>query len=482
MMVRQLNKWNIKNHSLTGTTAWLILFMQNCAEDVMWKVALISLGCSKNLVDSEVMLAGLRDGGFTLTVEPGEADVIVVNTCGFIDAAKEESIEAILSAARYKEQRCRVLVAAGCLAQRYGGQLLTEIRELDAVVGVNDLHGIEEAVRRAFGGEKAVLTEGEYQAPEEAARLQATPGHTAYLKIAEGCNNRCSYCAIPSIRGPYRSRERRVVLAEAEGLVASGVKELNLIAQDITLYGQDKTGRLEMHELLTELSGLPELKWIRLLYAYPERLDDRLIEAVAENRKVCRYLDLPLQHGSDSILQRMGRKLTGDRMLQLLERLRREIPGVTLRSSFIVGFPGESEQDFRRLLEFLSAARLERAGFFAYSREEGTPAASFSGQVSGKCKQERLARAVELQSRIISEISRGLVGSNISVMLDGRSEQDSTVTLARSEGQAPEVDGYVRLRGAAGQLGSFATVRITGFEGIDLLGEIIPANPPLAPS
>jgi ribosomal protein S12 methylthiotransferase len=442
------------------------------------KIALISLGCAKNLVDSEVMLAGLQDAGFALTAQPGEAEVIVVNTCGFINDAKEESIEAILSAARFKEQECRVLVAAGCLAQRYGGQLLTEIPELDAVVGVNDLHGIEEAVRRVFNGEKAVLTAGAYQAPDEAARLLATPSHTAYLKIAEGCNNRCSYCAIPSIRGPYRSRDRRGVMAEAKNLVASGVKELNLIAQDITLYGQDKTGRLEIHELLAELSGLPDLKWIRLLYAYPERLDDRLIEAVAENSKVCRYLDLPLQHASDNILRRMGRMLTGDKMLQLLEKIRREIPGVTLRSSFIVGFPGEREQDFRRLLEFLSAARLERAGFFAYSQEEGTPAASFSGQVGEKSKQERLARAVELQSRIISENNRALVGSVQKVMLDGRSEQDPTVILARSEGQAPEVDGYLRLRDSTGPLGSFVAVRITGFAGVDLLGEVVTCKKP----
>jgi len=439
----------------------------------MCKIALISLGCAKNLVDSEVMLARLRDSGFDLTVEPGEAEVIVVNTCGFIDAAKEESIEAILSAARYKENRCRVLVAAGCLAQRYGERLLAEIPELDAVVGVNDLHGVEEAVRRAYGGEKAVLTAGDHQAPEEAGRLTATPGHTAYLKIAEGCNNRCSYCAIPTIRGPYRSRSRGAVLAEAKTLAGSGVRELNLIAQDITLYGQDKTGRLEIHDLLKELSLIEGLEWIRLLYAYPERLDDRLIATVAENEKVCRYLDLPLQHGADNILQRMGRKLTGDRMLKLLEKIRREIPGVTLRSSFIVGFPGESEQDFRQLLEFLAAARLERAGFFAYSREEGTPAASFSGQVSKKYKQERLARALELQSQIIYDHNRRLVGSAMKVLLDGGSEQDPAVTLARSEGQAPEVDGYVRLHGARSPVGSFVTARITGFDGVDLLGETI---------
>jgi ribosomal protein S12 methylthiotransferase len=262
-------------------------------------------------------------------------------------------------------------------------------------------------------------------------------------------------------------------MAEAKNLVASGVKELNLIAQDITLYGQDKTGRLEIYELLAELSGLPDLKWIRLLYAYPERLDDRLIEAVAENSKVCRYLDVPLQHASDNILRRMGRMLTGDGMLQLLEKIRRDIPGVTLRSSFIIGFPGEKEQDFRCLLDFLAAARLERAGFFAYSREEGTPAASFSGQVGEKSKRERLARAVELQSRIISENNRAMVGSVQKVMLDGRSEQDPAVTLARSEGQAPEVDGYLRLRDSTGLLGSFVAAKITGFAGVDLLGETL---------
>lgn len=437
------------------------------------RITLISLGCAKNLVDSEVMLAGLQDAGFALTAEPGEAEVIVVNTCGFINDAKEESIEAILSAARFKGQGCRVLVAAGCLAQRYGGRLLSEIPELDAVVGVNDLHGIGEAVRRAFSGEKTVLTLGEYQAPDEAERLQATPGHSAYLKIAEGCNNGCSYCAIPAIRGPYRSRGREAVLAEAKRFVASGVKELNLVAQDITLYGHDKTGRLEICELLQELSLLPGLEWLRLLYAYPERIDDRLIAVVAENSKVCRYLDLPMQHASDNILRRMGRKLTGDGMLQLLEKIRRDIPGVTLRSSFIVGFPGEKEQDFRCLLDFLAAARLERAGFFAYSREEGTPAASFSGQVGEKCKQERLDRAVELQSRIISENNRALVGSVLEVMVDGRSEQDPAVTLARSEGQAPEVDGYLRLRGTGGPPGSFVAAKITGFAGVDLLGETL---------
>ncbi|MBS3946955.1 MAG: 30S ribosomal protein S12 methylthiotransferase RimO [Dethiobacter sp.] len=438
------------------------------------KIALVSLGCAKNLVDSEVILAGLRQEGFTLTVEHSEAEVIIVNTCGFIEAAKDESIAVILAKARFKEQNCRLLVATGCLAQRYGEELLAEMPELDAVVGVHDLHGVSEAIRRGLCGEKkTVLTAGEYQAPEDAPRLMATPSHSAYLKIAEGCDNHCTYCAIPAIRGPYRSRSRQAVLAEAQSLVAGGVKELNLVAQDITVYGLDRTGKMEIPELLRELSLLPDLSWIRLLYAYPERLSDRLIAAVAEEAKVCRYLDLPLQHGADKILRRMGRKLTGDNMLRLLEKLRREIPGVTLRSSFIIGFPGEREDDFQQLLEFLAAARLERAGFFTYSREEGTPAASFRRQVAEEVKQERLTQAVARQSEIMAEKNGQLVGSVLTVMLDGKSAQDAGVTLSRTEGQAPEVDGYVRLRGTREPHGTLVHVRITGFDGVDLLGEIV---------
>lgn len=433
------------------------------------RVALVSLGCAKNLVDSETMLAHLNDEGFILASEPETADAIIINTCGFIDAAKEESIEKILEMARFKEGRCRVLLAAGCLAQRFGEELLKEIPELDGIFGTNDVHGAAEAIRKGLTGEKPAFLQGEFRPPDNASRLLATPSHTAFLKIAEGCDNRCTYCAIPSIRGPYRSRERQAVAAEAKTLAAGGVREVNLIAQDITLYGLDKTGRLELPALLHQLADLPELRWIRLLYAYPERLDSRIIEAVAGLEKVCNYLDLPLQHGSDRILRRMGRKMTAEKICLLLDSLRRQIPGIILRSSFIIGFPGEEEEDFVALLDFLVQARLDRVGFFAYSREEGTPAARFRRQVPPEVAQERVARAVAAQSRLVKEKQEALIGKTVEVMVDGRSAQDSGVLLARSAMQAPEVDGYIRIPDNGANNGEFLMARITGFDGYDLL-------------
>lgn len=437
------------------------------------KVALVSLGCSKNLVDSEAVLADLKGKGYELTTDPAEACVVVINTCGFIDAAKEESIETILAMAKYKEKKCRLLLATGCLAQRYQIELLTEMPELDGIVGINDLYGVPEAIRRGMAGEKVSLTEGRYPAPDDAPRLLSTPSHYAYLKIAEGCDNRCTYCAIPAIRGSYRSRDLEIILTEAAALVAGGVRELNLIAQDITLYGYDLAGTMLLPKLLQEMASLENLLWIRLLYAYPERLNESMIAMVAGENKLCKYLDLPLQHGADSILRRMGRKMTADGIIRLVERLRRDIPGITLRSSFIIGFPGEGDEDFDLLLDFLSEVRLDRVGFFTYSQEEGTAAASFSGQVPEAVKQERLGQAVALQSKIIREKHRKLLGQDLEVMLDGSSAQDPGVTLARTSGHAPEVDGYVRLDGAHRPYGNIVKARIYGFEEFDLLGQII---------
>lgn len=435
-------------------------------------VALVSLGCAKNLVDSEIMLSLLQEEGFILVADPAVADAIIVNTCGFIDTAKEESIEKILEMARFKQARCRVLLAAGCLAQRFGTELLAEISELDGIFGTNDLHGAAEAVRRGFAGERLALLQGEYRSPEDASRLLATPSHTAYLKIAEGCDNSCTYCTIPSIRGPYRSKGRQVVVAEAKKLAAGGVKEVNLIAQDITMFGLDRSGQLELPALLEQLSAISELHWIRLLYAYPERLSEQIVEAVAKLDKVCNYLDLPLQHGSDRILRRMGRKMTAKKNIRLLNSLRKEIPGITLRSSFIVGFPGEEETDFQALLDFLQEARLERVGFFAYSREEGTPASCFRNQVPNELKQERVARALSLQSRIVADKQRSLIGQTVKVMIDGRSAQDMGLLLARSAMQAPEVDGYIRIRDNGAKNGEFLQVEITGFDGCDQEGKV----------
>jgi ribosomal protein S12 methylthiotransferase len=437
-------------------------------------VALVSLGCAKNLVDSEVMLGLLKEEGFTLTIDTEAADVVVVNTCGFIDAAKQESINTILELAKLKENRCRLLLAAGCLAQRYGEELLARMPELDGLVGTRDTGAIAGAVKKALSGQKPVYTGGEHPAAEDAPRLLATPGHTAFLKVAEGCDNNCSYCAIPAIRGPYRSRKLSVLVTEAAGLAARGVRELNLVAQDITLYGTDLAGRRQLAPLLKELAALDGIAWIRLLYAYPERVDTELMALMAAEKKVCNYLDLPLQHADNRILAGMGRRLTREAAFSLLAELRRNVPGIVLRSSFIIGFPGEGEKEFANLLDFLSAARLERAGFFAYSREEGTPACSFRGQVPEKIRQERLRRALAVQSQIMEEQSRALKGKILPVMLDGPSAQDPRVTLGRTEGHAPEVDGYVRVAGRHGPPGRIVQAVISGADGRDLLADALP--------
>ncbi len=436
-------------------------------------VSLVSLGCAKNLVDSEVMLGLLKQEGFSLTTDPKQADVVVVNTCGFIDVAREESINTILELAELKKKKCRLLLAAGCLSQRYGDELLFLMPELDGLVGTGDTGAIAAAIKRSLQGERPVYIRRENPAPEDAPRLLSTPGHTAYLKVAEGCDNNCSYCAIPSIRGPYRSRPLPAVLAEAEKLAAQGVRELNLVAQDITLYGTDLTGKRELAPLLKELAKLQGITWIRLLYAYPERVDKNLAAVIAAEPKVCNYLDLPLQHADNRILARMGRRLTMEDMLAMLSGLRREIPGIVLRSSFIIGFPGEGEEAFGNLLSFLAEARLERVGFFTYSREEGTRAATFRRQVPESIKQRRLEQALSVQSRVMEEHNRSLLGKIMTVLIDGPSAQDPGVTLARSEGHAPEVDGYVRISGRHQPPGRLVEVRITGSCGQDLLAEIL---------
>ncbi|MCR3922971.1 MAG: 30S ribosomal protein S12 methylthiotransferase RimO, partial [Firmicutes bacterium] len=350
--------------------------------------------------------------------------------------------------------------------------ILLEIPELDGIFGTNDVHAVAVAIRRSMAGERVAFLQGEYDAPEDAKRLLATASHMAYLKIAEGCDNNCTYCAIPAIRGHYRSRGRIAILAEAQQLAAAGVKEISLIAQDITLYGLDRSGQLELPELLEELVSIRGIEWIRLLYAYPERLDTRIIDAIARMDKVCNYLDLPLQHGVDRILHRMGRKLTVAQIVELLDLLRTQIPGISLRSSFIVGFPGETEHDFQKLLEFLHIARLDRTGFFVYSQEEGTAAARFHQQVPESIKQERLAEAIGVQSEIVTKKQQALVGQQFAAMVDGRSAQEEGVLLLRTYMQAPEVDGYVRVPQFNATPGTIVRVTINGFEGYDLLGKV----------
>ncbi|MGI6657955.1 MAG: 30S ribosomal protein S12 methylthiotransferase RimO [Dethiobacteraceae bacterium] len=436
------------------------------------KIALVSLGCAKNLVDSEIILAQLKEENFVLVTDLSAAEAIIINTCGFIESAKQESINKILELAELKNGNCRVLLAAGCLAQRYGEELLTAIPELDGIFGINDLQAAAAAVRRALAGERISFLQGEYEAPEDAPRILSTPSHTAYLKIAEGCDNHCTYCAIPAIRGPYRSRSRAAVVAEAKKLVQSGVKELNLIAQDITPYGLDTSGKLELPLLLEELAELPGLAWIRLLYAYPERLDSSIVETMARLDQVCKYLDIPLQHGSDHVLRRMGRKMTAEKMLQLLSELRQVMPEITIRSSFIVGFPGETEADFQELLSFLRAAQLDRIGFFAYSQEEGTPAARLPQQIPTQVKEARLAEAIAVQSEIVTAKQKALIGRKFTALVDGYSAQDSQTLLLRTPLQAPEVDGYVRISHCSASPGTMLPVTITAFDGYDLLGTV----------
>jgi ribosomal protein S12 methylthiotransferase len=418
------------------------------------------------------MLGFLEQNGYQLTAEQ-EADVIIVNTCAFILEAKEESIETILELAEYKEHgRCRVLLAAGCLAQRHPGELLGEIPELDGVVGTGGVGNIADIVRRAIAGERVqeVGPPGFLGRQVQPRVLSGSP-FTAYLKIAEGCDNRCAYCVIPDLRGSHRSREPDVLVREAQRLVAGGVRELILVAQDTTRYGTDLEGGESLARLAGCLARLEGLGWLRLLYCYPSGITFELAELLAREPRVCRYLDIPMQHASDRVLRRMGRKTLQDDLRKLVDFLRRNVPGLAIRSTFMVGFPGETEADFEELLRFLREVRLDRAGFFAYSREEGTPASRMSGQVPEEVKQERLERAATLQREISLSLNRARVGSEVTVLVEGRKGE---LFFGRTESDAPEIDGQVFLRAAVEpEPGSFVRARIIRAGPYDLWGETL---------
>lgn len=441
--------------------------LQSKAEET--RVALISLGCDKNRVDGEVMLGLLEQDGYQLTGER-DAEVIIVNTCAFILDAKEESIATILELAKYKEQgRCRVLLVAGCLAQRYPDELLREIPELDGVVGTGGVGDIVDIVRRATTGERVreVGPPG-FLGRQALPRVLSESPFTAYLKISEGCSHRCAYCVIPDLRGPYRSREVSILVREAEQLAAGGVRELILVAQDTTRYGSDLGHDVGLAVLVAKLARLEDLEWVRLLYCYPSGITSELVELLAGERKVCRYLDLPMQHASDRVLRRMGRATTREDLRKLVEFLRSRISGLTIRSTFMVGFPGETDSDFEELLSFLREMRLDRAGFLVYSREEGTPAALMPGQVSAEVKQERLERAAALQREISLSLNRSRVGSEVTVLVEGRKGEHY---YGRAESDAPDIDGRVFLRSATElEPGSFVRTRIIGAGPYDIWG------------
>lgn len=436
-----------------------------------------TLGCPKNEVDSEIISGSLESEGFRICSNPEEADIIIVNSCSFIQEAKEESIEATLSLATLKdEEKKKKLILYGCLGQRYRKELKKLLPEVDAIFGVEKIDSLVNYCR----DEKTVEPEGDRGfAPryvEYPRRKIGADRPYAYLKISEGCNNYCSYCAIPYIRGPLRSRRLQNIVREAHALVDSGIREIILIAQDTASYGVDIHGRPELVKLLRELSKIDDLRWIRILYAQPKGVDDNLIGEISENEKICKYLDLPLQHISDRILRRMNRKVTKKQIYGLIERIRAEIPGVALRTSFIVGFPGENENDFRELLDFVEEVRFDHLGAFTYSREEGTEAYRFSSQVPRKIKEERLDLLMSCQGDIIFERNERKIGDQLEVLVEGEEEDSTGRWVCRSEHQAPEIDSCFLVSNSNLKAGDFVEVEIVGQEAYDLIAELKEPN------
>ena len=441
----------------------------------MRKILFISLGCDKNLVDSEVMLGLLHKAGFALTDDEREADVIVVNSCCFIGDAKEESINTILDMARYKEIGvCKALVVTGCLAERYKEEVLTEMPEVDAVVGTSSYDHIVEVVQSVL--EHHIHTQTfesiDITPTRTANRLVTTGGHYAFLKIAEGCDKHCTYCVIPQVRGHYRSVPMEDLLAEARSLVDGGVKELILVAQETTLYGVDLYGEKTLPKLLRELAKIPGLVWIRIQYCYPEEITDELIQTIREEIKVCSYLDIPIQHASDSILKRMGRRTTESAIREMIAKLRREIPDLALRTTLISGFPGETEEDHETLMRFIDDMEFDRLGVFTYSQEEDTPAAAMEDQIPEEVKKERRAEAMELQQEISLEKCQDMIGRTVLVMIEGK-VADENAYVGRTYRDAPGVDGYIFINTDQKLMsGDFVHARVTGALEYDLMGEL----------
>lgn len=415
------------------------------------KIGVVSLGCPKNLVDSETMLGLIHEENYEITNDPSEAEIIIVNTCGFIESAKEESINTILQMAEYKKSgSCKYIIVTGCLSQRYAEELFSELPEADAIAGVEVYDEIGSIIKRVMNGERFIMLERSkpdviYTSKETfLPRILTTPSYTAYLKIAEGCDNCCSYCAIPKIRGSYRSKPMEQVLKEAKALADNGVKELIVVAQDTTRYGEDLPGgKLLLADLLKELNKIESLKWIRVMYCYPNNFTDELIEAFASLDKVCKYVDLPLQHASNRLLASMNRYDTREEVETLLAKLRKRIPGIVIRTTFIVGFPGETDADFEELKEFVEQQRFENAGVFAYSQEEGTVAGAMPNQIPDEIKQERYHELMALQAQISEEIHKDTEGQTLEVLVEGIEEDGSGLHYGRSYREAPDIDGLV---------------------------------------
>ena len=439
------------------------------------KVLFISLGCDKNLVDSEFMLGKLTHHKFTVTDDEQEADIIVINTCCFIHDAKEESIQSILDMAQYRTGgNCKALIVCGCLAERYRDEILKEIPEVDAVLGTNSTEQICDAIEKVLLGDK-------YEAYEpltgiethEAKRSVSTGGHYAHLKIAEGCSKHCTYCIIPSIRGDFRSVPMEEILSQAQDLAEAGVKELILVAQETTLYGIDLYGKKSLHILLNELNKIPGIYWIRLMYCYPEEIYDELIEAIRDNEKVCHYIDMPIQHGNDAVLKRMGRKSSQALIREKVARLRAAMPDIAIRTTLIVGFPGETEEEFADLQSFVQEMKFDRLGVFSYSQEEGTVAAEMENQIPEETKEERRDIIMDIQKSIAAALCEKEVGKVMEVLIEGKLPEEN-IFCGRTRRDAPEIDGLVFVSSEEELYsGDFVTVRIREAGDYDLMGDVV---------
>ena len=440
----------------------------------MTNIGFVSLGCSKNLIDTEVMLKKLADAGYAIVPDETQADIVVVNTCGFIESAKQESIDNILDVAWLKTNgRLKGIVVTGCLAERYREQVIEEMPEVDAVLGTGSYDEIVTAITAVEAGEKFTSFKDKEASPLGGERLVTTPEYTAYLKIAEGCDNRCTYCAIPSIRGRLRSRKIEEIVAEAKELEAIGVKELNLIAQDTSRYGLDLYGKYALADLVRALTKETAIPWIRLLYCYPDKITDDLIAEMRDNPRLLKYMDLPIQHISDKILTAMNRHGNAALIRDAVARVRKSIPGVTVRTTAIVGFPGETEEDFAELCAFIKEARFDRFGAFPYSQEEGTPAASFPDQIDEQVKQDRYDTLMQTQLEISAELQRAKIGSTVTVLCEGYDVVAGT-HYGRSEADAPDVDGKVYFSSPVRvPAGTFVDVKITDALDYDLVGECV---------
>ncbi len=438
-------------------------------------ILFVSLGCDKNLVDSEVMLGMLVDKGYTFTDDENEAEVIVVNSCCFINDAKEESINTILEMAELKKNgKCKALIVTGCLAQRYQGEIQSEIEEVDAIIGTSAIDKIVETVEEVLAGKGENHIADINEAPVYGKkRVVTTGGHYAYLKIAEGCDKHCTYCIIPKIRGNYRSIPMESLIKEAEQLVANGAKELILVAQETTVYGRDIYGEKKLPELLQKLCKISGLYWIRILYCYPEEITDELIQVIKTEKKICHYLDMPIQHASDQILKRMGRRTNQTELKEIIGKLRKEIPDICLRTTLITGFPGETEEEQEELLSFVDQMEFDRLGVFTYSPEEGTPAADMENQVEEDIKVQHQTEIMELQQEIAFEKAEAMIGRTVDAIVEGK-VADENAYVARTYKDAPNVDGFLFINTQRELMtGDYVTARITGSYEYDIIGELV---------